>query len=191
MYIKSDMPPANSFPSWQGGVYKRGDITLASLQKLQELVREHLEAEEKVLYSVFGAYETKIMGSDTIRNGAFFATNLRLVFYAKRTFGFDMEVYPYENISSFEIGKSLMGQKISFFASGNKVKMKWIQKGDVADFISYVKSRMGKSSSVNNANSSNVQDIPTQITKLAQLVDSGILSQDEFQAKKAEMLARM
>ena len=171
--------------------YKHGDITLASLQRLQELVREHLEAEEKVLHSVFGAYETKRMGNDTIRNGAFFATNLRLVFYAKRTFGFDMEVYPYENISSFEIGKSLMGHKISFFASGNKVKMKWIQKGDVVDFISYVKSRMGKSSFVNNTNPSDVQDIPEQITKLAQLVDSGILSQDEFQAKKAELLARM
>lgn len=164
---------------------------MASLQKLQELVCEHLEAEEAILHSVFGAYETKMMGSDTIRNGAFFATNLRLVFYAKRTFGFDMEVYPYENISSFEIGKGLMGQKISFFASGNKVKMKWIQKSDVADFINYVKSRMGKNPSIKDANSSNVQDIPAQIAKLAQLVDSGILSQDEFQATKAELLARM
>ena len=166
-------------------------MTLASLQKLQELVRDHLESEEVVLHSVFGAYETKLMGSDTVRNGAFFATNLRLVFYAKRTFGFDMEVYPYENISSFEIGKGLMGQKISFFASGNKVKMKWIQKGDITDFLNYVKSRMGKNPSVEKNNSRNVQDIPTQIEKLAQLVDSGILSQDEFQSKKAELLARM
>ncbi len=164
---------------------------MASLQKLQELVRDHLEADEKILHSVFGAYETKRMGSDTVRNGAFFATNLGLVFYAKRTFGFDMEVYPYENISSFEMGKGLMGQKISFFASGNKVKMKWIQKGDVADFISYAKSRMGKNPSVKNDSFNDVQDIPTQIAKLAQLVDSGILSQDEFQSKKAELLARM
>lgn len=172
-------------------MFNCGDIILASLRKLQDLVCDHLEAEEKILHSVFGAYETKTMGKDTIRNGAFFATNLRLVFYAKRTFGFDMEVYPYENISSFEIGKGLMGQKISFFASGNKVKMKWIQKGDVADFINYVKSKMGKSSPVKYTNSSDVQDIPAQIAKLAQLMDSGILSQEEFQTKKAELLARM
>ena len=164
---------------------------MASLQKLQELVLAHLESEEVVLHSVLGAYETKLMGSDTVRNGAFFATNLRLVFYAKRTFGFDMEVYPYENISSFEMGKGFMGQKISFFASGNKVKMKWIQKGDVADFINYVRSRMGKNPSIKKTNPVDAQDIPTQIEKLAQLVDSGILSQEEFQAKKAELLARM
>ncbi len=164
---------------------------MASLQKLQELVRDYLEAEEKIIHSVSGTYETKIIGSDTVKNRAFFATNLRLIFYAKRTFGFDMEVYPYENISSFEIGKSLMGHKISFFASGNKVKMKWIQKGDVADFITYVKSRMGKSSSIQHSDSSDVQDIPAQIAKLAQLLDSGILSQEEFQDKKSELLARM
>ena len=36
-----------------------------------------------------------------------------------------------------------------------------------------------------------VNDIPTQIRKLADLKESGILSESEFQQKKAELLARM
>lgn len=34
-------------------------------------------------------------------------------------------------------------------------------------------------------------DIPTQIKKLAELKDAGILTEAEFQAKKAELLAKM
>lgn len=35
------------------------------------------------------------------------------------------------------------------------------------------------------------EDIPAQIKKLADLKDAGILSESEFQAKKAELLAKM
>lgn len=54
---------------------------------------------------VFGVYETKSLGSDTVKNGILLATNKRLFFYGKRTFGFDSESFPYSNISSIEFGK--------------------------------------------------------------------------------------
>ena len=50
------------------------------------------------------------------------ATNKRLIFFAKKLTGFDLEVFPYKNISSFEMGKNLMGHHVSFFASGNKAQ---------------------------------------------------------------------
>jgi len=56
-----------------------------------------------------------------------------------------MEVFPLINISSFEQGKGAMGHKISFFSSGNKVAMKWIQKGDVKKFIEYMHYIIGAS----------------------------------------------
>ena len=165
---------------------------MASLKKLQKLVLEHLDAGEEILHSIFGYYETKIMGNDTVRNGAFFATNMRLVFYAKKMFGFDMEIFPYNNISSIEMGKGLSEHKISFFASGNKVKVKWINQGDVKAIVEHVKSRMGKRSTSNGAvENPKSKDIPTQIAELAQLMEQGVLSQDEFQAKKEELLKRM
>lgn len=44
---------------------------------------------------------------------------------------------------------------------------------------------------VNQAPLPPVDDIPAQIKKLADLRDSGILSEDEFQAKKTELLSRI
>ena len=92
---------------------------------------KHLDADEEILASIMGAYETEIMGNDSVRNGVFLATNRRLVFFAKKLTGFDFESFPYDKISSLEAGKNLMGKKVTFFASGNKAAMKWINDGDV------------------------------------------------------------
>ena len=54
------------------------------------------------------------------------ATDQRIVFYAKKLGGYDVESFTFGNISSFEQSKSMMGHQISFFASGNKVTLKWI-----------------------------------------------------------------
>ena len=92
---------------------------------------------------MLGAYETKILGQDSARNGILMATDERLVFYAKKLGGYDLEMFPYANISSIEMSKGMvMGHKISFFASGNKVSMKWIHEGDIKGLVATVKDRM-------------------------------------------------
>jgi hypothetical protein len=159
---------------------------MAKLEKLVNLAQEHLEPGEQVIASVMGAYETKIMGKDTVMNGVFLATDKRIVFYGKRTFGgYDLEFFPYENISSIEIGKGLMGHKVSFFASGNKVKMKWIQKGDFDKFIDHVKQSIGKKPSSNNAAIASVAD---ELKKFAELKEMGVITEEEFEAKKKQLL---
>lgn len=167
---------------------------MAKLDKLVDKAREHLEPNETVDEAVLGAYETKRMGQDTVRNGILMATNRRLVFYAKKRGGYDLESFPYENISSFEQGKNMMGGNVSFFASGNKVQVKWIKEGDLRRLVDVVKSRMGKPSQPSTsapASGSEVEDIPAQIQKLAALRESGILTDDEFASKKADLLSRM
>lgn len=52
------------------------------------------------------------------------ATDQRVVFYAKKLGGYDLESFSYGNISSFEQSKTMMGYQVSFFASGNKVRLK-------------------------------------------------------------------
>ncbi len=42
-------------------------------------------------------------------------------------------------VKSLEAGKNLMGKKVTFFASGNKASMKWINDGDVDAFIKTVR----------------------------------------------------
>ena len=91
---------------------------MAKIDRLLERAKEHFDEGEQPLQTVLGAYETKVMGSDSVRNGIFIATDQRLLFYAKKLTGFDLEAFPYANISSMEMGKNLMGHYISFFASG-------------------------------------------------------------------------
>lgn len=126
--------------------------------KLIEDARTHLYPGEEIFASVLGAYESKIMGKDTVRNGVFLATNSKIVFYGKKMFGYDLEVFPYSNISSIEMGKGMMGHTISFFASGNKVKMKWINYGDLEGFVKRVKEYIGKKETTGPSSSGSVAD---------------------------------
>lgn len=156
------------------------------LLKLIEQAKEHLDNDENIIYSVLGAYETEILGKDSVRNGAFLATNKRLFFYAKKLTGYESESFPYSNISSFEASKGMMGHKISFYASGNKVSMKWINDGDVNDFVSLVRNSYGKKESTNtNANSNSVVE---ELKGLVELRDQGILSEEEFNREKEKIL---
>jgi hypothetical protein len=161
---------------------------MAKIDRLTEKAKEYLNPNEEVVAIVMGAYETKILGEDSVRNGVLIATNKRLVFYAKKLMGYELEDFPFSNISSIESGKNMMGHNISFFASGNKVKMKWINDGEIKKFVEHVRSEIGKESSSSN---SKAENIPDQIEKLSKLKDQGILTEDEFQAKKEDLLSRM
>src|SRR5688500_815300 len=100
---------------------------MAKVDRLAEKVKTHLEAEEPIAAALLGQCEVKRFGQNSIRAGVFVATDRRLVFYSKKLTGYDLESFPYASVSSLEMSKGLMGHSISFFASGNQVKMKWIQ----------------------------------------------------------------
>lgn len=108
-------------------------------------------------------------------------------------FGYDLESFPYSNISSIEMSKELMGHVISFFSSNNKVSMKWIndqnaRQKDIAGFVEFVRTNIGKST---NHTSQNIESIPDQILKLSDLKDKGVLTEEEFSDKKKELLAKL
>jgi hypothetical protein len=157
---------------------------MAKLDKLNKQVQEHLEPGEEILYSVQGQYETKRFGQDSLRSGAFFATNKRLVFFAKKLTGFDIEVFPYSSISSIEMSKGLMGHKMSFFASGNKVSMKWIQKGDIKELVSFIREKLGHKEQVH------VDDSVSKLERLASMKEKGLITDEEFQSEKKKILEK-
>lgn len=164
---------------------------MANYQKSLLLVNEHLEKGEKIQASVYGAYETKIIGQDSVRNGVLVGTDRRVVFFSKKLFGYDFETFPFNKISSIEMSKGLMGHSITFFASGNKVKMKWINNDNVTEFTQYISSRIGQHSEALSEKIASIDDIPNQILSLSDLKDRGILTEAEFTAKKTELLSKM
>ncbi|PPG30015.1 PH domain-containing protein [Pseudoclavibacter sp. RFBB5] len=171
---------------------------MATKQKLLELASQHLEASELILASVVGTYDSKIAGQDTLRSGLLLATDLRVMFYAKKLGGFEIESFPYRNISSFEHGKSLMGHNVSLYASGNRVVVKWLQPAqDFEPFLAEVKAKMHqKAADIANVSASGTanhlpENIYAALEKLGQLRDAGVLTEEEFSAKKTELLARI
>jgi Bacterial PH domain/Short C-terminal domain len=165
-------------------------VSVSKLDKLLGKAQEHLEEGEEVVAAVQGSYETKILGEDSVRTGIFAATNRRLVFYAKKMTGYDLEVFPYENISSIEMGKSMMGHHIKLFASGNEVRMKWIKDKDgVARFVNTVKDRMKGGAQPDSTRTAPAPDLADQIRRLGELRAEGLLSEEEFQAQKQKLLS--
>lgn len=152
-------------------------------------VAEHLDEGENIIESCFGAYETKILGGDSVRNGVFLVTEKRVIFFGKKLMGYDMESFPLTKVSAIEMSKGLMGKSIAMKMSGNDAKMKWIQKGNPEGVVNYVRENMGEKAAPTAAPVAD--DIPTQIQKLASLKEAGILTEEEFATKKAELLAKM
>jgi Bacterial PH domain/Short C-terminal domain len=166
---------------------------MTKLDKLLNQAKEHMDEGEEVLAAILGSYETKKMGNDWTRKGILAATDHRLVFYAKKMGGYDMEVFPYKGISSIEMGKGMTGHHIKFFASGNEVRLKWIDKGsDTPGFVNIVKEHMrAEHAAPAPVASGNAPDVADQIRKLGELRDQGLLTAEEFDTKKAELLARL
>ena len=166
---------------------------MAGYESNLNAVSSHLDAGENIIASCFGAYETKVMGQDSVRNGVFIATEKRIIFFSKKLFGYDLESFPLSKIAAIEMSKGMMGKSITLKMSGNESKMKWINKGEPETLVNYVREHMGEHRNPSEPTQpmAQVDDIPGQIQKLASLRDAGILTEEEFQSKKTELLSKM
>jgi hypothetical protein len=162
---------------------------MAKIDKLLGQLAEHLENGERVDAAVAGTYETKIMGSDSVRTGIMAATDRRLVFYAKKLMGFEIESFPYANISSFEASKGMMGHAFRFAASGNDVHLKWVNAGDVPGFTAIMRERAGqRPPALPEVAAAQPLSPVEELRQLAELRDAGIVTPEEFEAKKRQLL---
>ena len=165
---------------------------MAKIDKLLEQAGPHLDEGESVLSAVEGAYEVERLGADSVRRGVLLATETRLVFYAKKLTGFDLESFPYKTVSSFERGKNINGGILKFHASGNSVSVKWIRSPNLDEFVTMVKGRIDEAHTASSAPATAAAPDPAdQLRKLGELRDAGLLSEDEFAQKKQQLLDRM
>ena len=109
---------------------------MANKIKLIEQVKTHLSIGEQAIISIKGIAEDN-------KEVLFTATNKNLVLYKKRLTGYDIEVFPYDKISSFNLGKSFMGNHLSFLAPGKKITLKWIKDTDFQYLVTEAQNRIG------------------------------------------------
>lgn len=125
--------------------------------------------------------------------GILAATNKRLVFVDKGLlYGLRVEDFPYDKITSIQYETGFALGKLIIFASGNKAVIENVEKTQVKVFAEFIRARISivkehASYTVPQQNNAN-DDLIAQLEKLAELKDRGILTEEEFTAKKKQLL---
>jgi hypothetical protein len=175
-----------------------------------ELRPDIAEARQKMRTKVGGGKEIKRLaghlwddehvermstGSYGAGTGLFVLTDRRLLFL-KEGITKTTEDFPLDKVSSVQWATGMMTGTVTVFASGNKAEIKNVNKDDGKAITDLVRQRLsaGKPASPTEPVAQPAPggpDIPDQIRKLGELRDAGVLTDEEFESKKAELLSRM
>jgi hypothetical protein len=155
------------------------------LKKLPAMLHEH----ERVANLAQGRYE----GNE----GLIVATDRRVMFIDEGLVRSHREDFPYERVSSVQTSTSMMSGKLVIFASGNKAQLENImpkqQATALADHIRHQIAGGPAAPATAAAAASEPRPAPTddpfeKLRKLGELRDAGIISPEEFEAKKASII---
>jgi hypothetical protein len=161
--------------------------------------KKHLTSTEKIKAYAPG-FTGKMMGtgSDAQHNGALIVTSERVVFYRNGWFGEVIDSIPIKNISSVD-RKSMLGfRTIEFHTSNNSLRFTSSDKGAEDGVLAAIDAQRatdrppnGSTKAPHKATPGASADHAELLHQLGELRDAGILTEDEFVAKKKEILARI
>ena len=131
--------------------------------------------------------------------GVLFLTDKRVFFNFRALGNFSSESMPLDEIRSINYyGNGITGNHIEIHGLIKTYNFTVTYKKDITqlivqEFESAINNYKSQQAALNNTPQSNAPqpDIADQIKKLAQLRDEGILTEEEFQAKKTDLLSRM
>ena len=139
---------------------------------------------EQIHDAVQGFYESG--------QGLLVSTDRRLVFINKGlVFGLRVEDFPNDKITSIQYETKLLFGSITIFSSGNKAVIEQIDKGQARSFAEGVRSRLAAHESTEPTHDARAlvhDDLTSQLEQLSLLKDKGILTEEEFAAKKKQLL---
>ncbi|MFD1955838.1 PH domain-containing protein [Paenibacillus thailandensis] len=134
------------------------------------------------------AVERIVQGLYNNGNGLLVGTNKRLIFVDKGVFKLRVEDFPYDKLTSIQYETGLMFGEITIFASGNKAVIKNIEKQQVRNFAEGVRAKISSGGNAKSEAAPASDDSIVQLERLAQLKAAGILTEEEFAAKKRQIL---
>lgn len=108
---------------------------MAKIEKLVEDSKKHLVNDEKIITYIYGTVLSKMA------TGVFLVTDKRIVFYAKKIFGFDLDVYTYSKISSVEVSNEMNVYYITLSGSGTDVKIKTVSDNAI-EFVNEIREKL-------------------------------------------------
>lgn len=159
-----------------GRVFGRKEV-----RHLQHLLR----GTERVIILGQGQYEKK--------QGLIVLTNERLFFFEKSLLGQEtVEEFALKSITSLETGKKMTGERLVVHVSGNRSEISGLFHGQADEIVrQFRKLTAEQGAPATGAPPAPTDDPITQLEKLATLRDRGIISAEEFEQKKAELMERI
>lgn len=142
-----------------------------------------IRANERVFALAQGTYGGK--------QGVVVLTDERLFFVEKSIGRESLEEFGLASISSVEISKKLTGEKLTIHASGNRAEVKQVMHGQAEEITRQFRALKERAHASVPAPSTAEHGVLEQIRTLGELRDSGLLTADEFEAKKTALLERL
>lgn len=154
------------------------------VKKELRILPSHLSEGEQVLNLSSGMYDGA--------NGLAVLTDRRVIFISAGVVKRRFEDFPYSKISSVQHSAGLVFGELIIFASGNKAELKNMFKDRAKEIADYIRDRISVSEGGDRALSSQPPDDSLEkLRKLGELRDAGVVSPEEFENKKRQLLAQI
>lgn len=150
---------------------------------------QYVHLDERVVELAQGIYDK--------RQGMLVLTTQRLFFFDKGFLGAQVEEFDFKAIGSLGFGKKMSGETIDISISGRSAQISQVAHGRGETFIAAFRRVRDAATAAAAPGPTVIQqaapapDLADQIRKLSDLHAAGILTDEEFVAKKADLLARM
>lgn len=146
-------------------------------------LHHHLRAAERVRALGQGTYAKK--------QGLVVLTTERLFFFEKSIGSETVEEFAINAVSSLEVAKKRTGERLVIHASGNRAEITNVMHGQADEIARAFRAVKAQPSTPVAPAAASPPDVLAQLEKLGSLRDAGILTEDEFVAKKAALLDRL
>jgi hypothetical protein len=153
-----------------------------------ERAKEVLQPGEDVLDVTTGLVEVTRMGNKSSRRGAILVTDRRVILYTKKMGGYEMYDHVYGLLTALDYKKGAVYANITFAASGDRTIVKQVPRGSIERIAKVIRERMAAAHEHGSASVRASVDSADEIRKIARLHEEGILTDEEFAAKKRQLL---
>lgn len=154
--------------------------------------QKHIKPEEQII--AFGdGYIGEMMGTGdkSQQNGSLLVTNQRVAFVRKGLFGEIVETIPLKNITSIE-RKSLLGmRRIEIHTSHDSLKFKTGDKTAESAMVEAIENFREGSTKTNNNILHQQKSSKERLAELKELFAEGLLSDEDFEQKKLQILSEL
>lgn len=155
-------------------------------QKSFEVVAKNLMPDEEALICFIGLHYSS--PEHHCGNFAYAITNKRLILGQKKVIGETVQFINLDNINDITLSTNAIYGYITFDTYKECFKVGFVNE-DARKLYSILNSHFAEFKKINQQNANSKQtDAANEILKFKQLLDNGIITQEEFNAKKKQLL---